>query len=81
MQYNDTCKESQRFTGGKHKMVKLNILNMKNFLDTVNDCIGKVYMICPNGKKENINGEEKIQNSLWNQYFENKNCLGLMSLS
>ena len=59
-------------------MVKLNILNMKNFLGTVNDCVGKVYMICPNGKKENINGEEKIQNSLWEKYFENRNCLGLV---
>ena len=39
-------------------MVKLNILNMKNFLGTVNACIGKVYMLCPNGKKQNINGEE-----------------------
>lgn len=50
-------------------MIKLNILNMKNFLDTVNACIGKVYMLCPNGKKQNINGEEKIQDSLWRQYL------------
>ena len=35
-------------------MVKLNILNMENFLDTVNACIGKIYMLCPNGKKQNI---------------------------
>ena len=28
-------------------VVKLNILNMENFLDTVNACIGKVYMLCP----------------------------------
>lgn len=53
-------------------MVKLNILNMKNFLGTVNACIGKVYMLCPNGKKQNINGEERIQDSLWRQYFQNK---------
>lgn len=32
-------------------MVKLNILNMKNFLDTVNSCSGKVNMLCPDGKK------------------------------
>ena len=32
-------------------MVKLNILNMKKFLGTVNACTGKVYMLCPNGKK------------------------------
>ena len=49
-------------------MVKLNILNMKNFLDTVNSCSGKVNMLCPDGKKQNINGEEKIQGSLWRQY-------------
>lgn len=42
-------------------MVKLNILNMKNFLDTVNSYSGKVNMLCPDGKKQNINGEEKIQ--------------------
>lgn len=45
-------------------MVKLNILNMKNFLDTVNSYSGKVNMLCPDGKKQNINGEEKIQGSL-----------------
>ena len=58
-------------------MVKLNILNMENFLDTVNACIGKVYMLCPNGKKQNINGEEKIQDSLLRQYFKTKTVCGL----
>ena len=50
----------------------------ENFLDTVNACIGKVYTLCPNGKQQNINGEEKIQDSLWRQYFQNKNCLCLI---
>ena len=50
-------------------MIKLNILNMENFLDTVNACTDK---------KQNINGEEKIQDSLWRQYFQNKNCLCLI---
>ncbi len=59
-------------------MVKLNILNMKNFLDTVNACTGKVNMLCPDGKKRNINGEEKVQDSLWRQYRQNKNCLRLV---
>ena len=59
-------------------MVKLNILNMKNFLDTVNSSSGKVNMLCPDGKKQNINGEEKIQGSLWRQYSQNKNCLRLV---
>ena len=78
MHYNDTCKENQQFTGGERMVVKLNILNMENFLDTVNACIGKVYMLCPNGKKQNINGEEKIQDSLWRQYFQNKKSLCLI---
>ena len=51
-------------------MIKLNILNMKNFLGTVNSCSGKVNMLCPDGKK--------IQDSLWRQYFQNKNCLCLI---
>ena len=59
-------------------VVKLNILNMKNFLDTVNSCSGKVNMLCPDGKIQNINGEEKIQGSLWRQYSQNKNCLRLV---
>ena len=29
-------------------------------------------------KKQNINGEEMIQDSLWRQYFQNKNCLCLI---
>ncbi len=53
-------------------------LNMEIFLDTVNACTDKVYMLCPNGKKQNINGEEKIQDNLWWQYFQNKNCLRLV---
>jgi len=53
----------------------MNILNMKNFLDTVNACTSKVNMLCPDGRKRNINGEEKIQDSLRQQYFQNKNCL------
>ncbi len=78
LHYNDTCKVNPSFTGGECKVVKLNILNMKNFLDTVNSCSGKVNMLCPDGKKQNINGEEKIQGSLWRQYFQNKNCLCLI---
>ena len=75
LHYNDTCKVNQLFTGGECKMLKLNILNMKNFLNTVNACTGKVNMLCPDGRKRNINGEEKIQDGLWRQYFQNKNCL------
>ena len=41
LHYNDTCKVNQQFTGGERKVIKLNILNMKNFLDTVNACTDK----------------------------------------
>ena len=78
LHYNDTYKVNQLFTGGECKVLKLNILNMKNFLDTVNACTGEVNMLCPDGRKRNINGEEKIQDGLQRQYFQNKNCLQLV---
>ena len=31
LHYNDTCKVNQQFTGGEREVIKLNILNMKNF--------------------------------------------------
>lgn len=75
--YNDTCKINQPFTGGGLAVIKLNILNLKKFLTTVNACTGKVNMLCPDGKKVNINENEKMQDSLWRQYRQNKNCLRL----
>ncbi|MFG6337985.1 MAG: ribonuclease HII [Lachnospiraceae bacterium] len=59
-------------------MVKLNILDMKNFLNTVNACTGKVNVLCPDGKKVNICREEGVQNSLWQQFFRNKNSLRII---
>ena len=64
LNYNDTCKVNQLFTEGECKVLKLNILNMKNFWDTSNACTGKINMLCPDGRKLNINGEEKIQGGL-----------------
>ena len=58
-------------------MVKLNILNMENFLDTVNACIGKVYMLCPNGKKQNINGEERYRTVCCGNTSKTKTVCGL----
>ena len=58
--------------------LKLNVLNLKNFFHAVNACIGKINMLCPDGKKININGEKAIQNSLWRQYRQNKNCLRIV---
>ena len=60
-------------------MIKLNILNMKNFLQTVNACSGAVNMLYPDGRKEDNNKHYGIQNQLLQKYRENKNCL-LLSL-
>lgn len=59
-------------------MIKLNILNLKAFLETVNACKGEICMICPNGKRVNIKGETELQRKLWEQYRSNKNCLPLV---
>lgn len=58
-------------------MINLNILNMKNFLQTVNACSGMVNLLYPDGRKENINKQHEIQNELLQKYRENKNCLRL----
>lgn len=58
-------------------MIKLHIINMKNFLNAVNSCLGKVYLLSPDGGKVNICREETAQNNLWNQYRQNKNYLRL----
>ncbi len=60
-------------------MVKLKIFNMKNFLETVNECSGTVNLLYPDGNKENINRQVGIQNELLHKYQENKGCL-LLSL-
>lgn len=58
-------------------MIKLNILNMKNFLQTVNACNSAVNLLYPDGRKENICRQYNLQNELLQQYRENKNCLQL----
>ena len=35
-------------------------------------------MLCPDGKKVNINREKIVQNNLWRQYRQNKNYLRLV---
>ena len=56
-------------------MVKLNILNMKRFLETVNACTGRVNMLCGDGKKVNINRAERVQEGLRQEYGQNGNSL------
>lgn len=59
-------------------MLKLKILNMKNFLDTVNSCRGEVCMRDSGGRKVNIREQYGIQSRLMEQYYENKNCLPIV---
>ncbi|SCP97721.1 ribonuclease HII [Anaerobium acetethylicum] len=56
-------------------MMKLNILNIKNFFGAVNECTGEVNMLRPDGKKVNISRQYLIQNDLQEEYRKNKNYL------
>ncbi len=56
-------------------MIKLNIMNMKEFLNTVNACKDPVFLIRHGGEKVNIKGQKKVQNELLEKYRKNKNCL------
>jgi len=58
-------------------MIRLNILDMKVFLQTVNACSGAVHLLCPDGGKKNITRQPEIQNELLQKHRENKNCLPL----
>lgn len=57
--------------------VQLNILNMKNFLETVNDCAGEIFLIRTGEGRVSINKKETIQERLWQEYHQNKNYLPL----
>lgn len=55
-------------------MIRLNILNMNEFLQTVNGCVN---VMSSDGRKEDINKQYAIQNELLKKYRENKNSLHL----
>ncbi|MDR0925374.1 MAG: ribonuclease HII [Hungatella sp.] len=58
-------------------MIKLNILDMDSFLQTVNACSDAVHLLYPDGRKENINKHHGLQMELLHQYRKNKNFLCL----
>ncbi len=58
-------------------MLKLNILNMKNFLKAVNACRGEVSMLCPDGSQVDINGNQPVQDRLSELFLKNKKSLRL----
>ena len=58
-------------------MIKLKILNMKNFLKVVNQCVGRIIVVSPDGKRTDINGRPAIPHRLQKEYLENGKCLPL----
>ncbi|MDO4329360.1 MAG: hypothetical protein Q4C66_08500 [Lachnospiraceae bacterium] len=58
-------------------MIKVNILNLNGFLETVNQCHGRVMVLSPNGQKTNITKQYRIQQEMEKQYQKNGKCLPL----
>ena len=53
-------------------MLILHILNMKNFLHTINECEDEVCLLHKDGSKQNITRQYFIQNELLKQLHANK---------
>ncbi len=58
-------------------MIKLNILNLNGFLDTLNSCTGSVEMTRPDGTKANICRSLGAQTLLREEFYANKGVLHL----
>ena len=58
-------------------MIKVNILNLTGFLDTINQCNGRVSMLAPDGAKVNITRQYGVQHELAKQYQKNRKSLPL----
>ena len=58
-------------------MMKLRILDMKEFLKAVNGCTGPVRIVDSDRRKENINKEYGIQAKLQAEYQRNRKILSL----
>ncbi len=61
-------------------MLILHILNMKNFLHTINECEDEVCLLHKDGSKQNITRQYFIQNDLLKQFHANKDYLTLKLL-
>ena len=59
-------------------MIKLGIINVEEFLRTVNACEGAVYMIHPDGRRTDIGRQYSIQDDLRRQHSDNKGYLKLV---
>lgn len=58
-------------------MIRLNILNLENFLEIVNQCAGKVVMLCSDGKRLDINKQYALQGEMKKTYRQNGDFLPL----
>lgn len=58
-------------------MIKVNILDLKNFLETVNRCRGRVMVIGSDGRKTDITRKYGIQREMEKRYRENGRSLRL----
>ena len=58
-------------------MVKLNIVNMNQFLNIVNNSAGTVRLLYPDGRKEPLNHQYTLQRSLRQRHLEAKRSLRL----
>ncbi len=58
-------------------MIKLNILNLKNFMEELDQCQGIVYMLGRNGKRDVLGRQPDIHANLKQRYLEGGGCLPL----
>ena len=58
-------------------MIKVKILNMKSFLKVVNQCVGRIMVVSPDGKRTDISACTGIQRKLQAEYLENGKCLSI----
>lgn len=59
-------------------MFKVTIYKINRFLQVVNGCSGPVHLVYPDGKKENINKQYRLQSRLKQQYADNNKCIRLL---
>ncbi|EGB91859.1 hypothetical protein HMPREF0240_03096 [Clostridium sp. D5] len=91
MHYNDinkdtpateTIKNDPRYGGrsyvnGGYSVIKLNIVNMNQFLNLVNNSTGPVHLLSPDGRKELLNHQYTLQRELRQKHLEAKRSLRL----
>lgn len=58
-------------------MIRLDVIDMKQFLREVDQCSGVVYLCRPGRRKEDIRRNYELQNELGAQYRGNKERLRL----